>query len=87
VRRLRARRHLIAVGWLVAALAAPQAEAAAAKPFGHACITRTDGTRFCPTTDAGPGQTVDGVPSFDGVPLDVDVMLPPRADPRPYRRS
>jgi fermentation-respiration switch protein FrsA (DUF1100 family) len=51
--------------------------AASPAPFGHACTTRSDGTRLCPTTDAGPGQTVDGVPSFDGVPLDVDVTLPP----------
>jgi fermentation-respiration switch protein FrsA (DUF1100 family) len=46
------------------------------KPFGHACQI-IHGVRFCPTTDAGPGRTVDGVKSFDGVPLDVDVTLPP----------
>src|SRR5690242_21901402 len=84
LRSLRAARHLIAIGSLLAALAAPSAAAAAPKPFGHPCTARADGTRFCPTTDAGPGQTVDGVPSFDGVPLDVDVTLPPKADPRPY---
>ncbi|HET9720368.1 MAG TPA: CocE/NonD family hydrolase [Solirubrobacteraceae bacterium] len=49
-------------------------------PFGHACVTQADGTRFCPTTEAGPGRTVNGVPSFDGVPLDVDVTLPPASD-------
>ena len=59
------------------AVAASPAAAAPPKPFGHACTTRSDGTRLCPTTDAGAGQTVDGVPSFDGVPLDVDVTLPP----------
>jgi predicted acyl esterase len=32
--------------------------------------------RFCPTADAGAGRTVDGVQSFDGAPLDVDVTLP-----------
>ena len=68
----------IAAGLAAMGLAfAGPAAAASATPFGHACTTRSDGTRFCPTTDAGPGQTVDGVPSFDGVPLDVDVTLPP----------
>ncbi|HEX3316904.1 MAG TPA: hypothetical protein VHR88_02730 [Solirubrobacteraceae bacterium] len=42
--------------------------------MGH--TTRADGTRFCPTTDGAPGRAVDGVPSFDGLPLDVDVTLP-----------
>ena len=50
---------------------------AATAPFGHSCATGPDGVRFCPTTELGPGQTLDGVPSFDGVPLDVDVTLPP----------
>jgi fermentation-respiration switch protein FrsA (DUF1100 family) len=62
---------------LLAPASASPAAAARPTPFGHACTTRSDGTRFCPTTDAGPGQTVDGVPSFDGVPFDVDVTLPP----------
>jgi fermentation-respiration switch protein FrsA (DUF1100 family) len=48
-------------------------------PFGHACHNQ-NGVRFCPTTDAGAGRTVDGVPSFDGVPLDVDVTLPAHGD-------
>src|SRR5881392_402833 len=74
-RRMRVRRLAAVVGLLVAVLMWPSSAAAA--PFGHQCATRSDGTRFCPTTDAGPGQTVDGVPSFDGVPLDVDVTLPP----------
>ena len=51
------------------------ASAATPSPFGHTCAS-TAGVRFCPTTDAGPGRTADGVPSFDGVPLDVDVTLP-----------
>ncbi|HSO99134.1 MAG TPA: CocE/NonD family hydrolase [Solirubrobacteraceae bacterium] len=51
------------------------AQAATPAPFGHAC-TLANGVRFCPTTDAGPGRTVNGVTSFDGVPLDVDVTLP-----------
>src|SRR5205823_154861 len=58
----------------------PAAARANPAPFGHACTTQSGGTRFCPTTDAGPGRTVDGVPSFDGVPLDVDVTLPPATD-------
>jgi fermentation-respiration switch protein FrsA (DUF1100 family) len=62
----------------------PGASGAVPSPFGHPCVTRADGTRFCPTTDAGAGQTVDGVPSFDGVPLDVDVTLPPGASSGPF---
>lgn len=72
---------------LVGSFALPSsATAAATNPFGHPCTTQSDGTRFCPTTDGGPGQTVDGVPSFDGVPLDVDVTLPPAtAGPAPKK--
>jgi fermentation-respiration switch protein FrsA (DUF1100 family) len=70
----------LVVGLLACALAPASGFAAkpppGPAPFGHACTSRSDGTRFCPTTDAGPGRTVDGVPSFDGVPLDVDVTLP-----------
>ena len=59
-----------------AALTAPAgATAQTPTPFGHACSAQ-NGVRFCPTTDGGAGQTVNGVPSFDGVPLDVDVTLP-----------
>ena len=43
-------------------------------PFGHPC-TAQDGVRFCPTTDLG-----SRVPSWDGVPLDVDVTLPPSGE-------
>ena len=50
------------------------AQAAPPLPFGHAC-TPQNGVLFCPT--AGDGQRV---PSFDGVPLDVDVTLPPTGD-------
>lgn len=39
-------------------------------PFGQACATQSDGIRFC---SAGTNR----VPSWDGVPLDVDVTLPP----------
>src|SRR2546423_13961164 len=61
---------------LVLAGVLPAAAQADPAPFGHACTTQADGTRFCPTTDGAPGRTVDGVPTFDGVPLDVDVTLP-----------
>src|SRR5436190_6797030 len=82
---MRVNRYLIAIGSVLAALGlAGSAAAAAPTPFGHACTTHSDGTRFCPTTDAGPGQTVDGVPTFDGVPLDVDVTLPPASVRAPY---
>lgn len=49
--------------------AAP-AGASTAAPFGHAC-TAENGVRFCPMPDLA-----SRVPSFDGVPLDVDVTLP-----------
>jgi hypothetical protein len=52
----------------------PAAAHAAPAPFGHPC-TAQDGVRFCPTS-----QLTDRVPSFDGVPLDVDVTLPATGD-------
>jgi predicted acyl esterase len=57
----------------LAALLAPVAGAAKPKtpaPFGHACTVQS-GVRFCPTVALG-----ERVPTFDGVPLDVDVTLP-----------
>jgi fermentation-respiration switch protein FrsA (DUF1100 family) len=77
---MRRRVLLLVLGALgvTASLGLPASSASAATtPFGHACSTQADGVRFCPTTDLGPGQTLDGVPSFDGVPLDIDVTLPP----------
>ena len=54
-----------------AALVAPAAAFASPDaPFGHAC-TPQNGVRFCPT--ASDDQRV---PSFDGLPMDVDVTLP-----------
>ena len=50
------------------------ASAAPPAPFGHAC-TAQNGVRVCPTSALG-----DRVASFDGVPLDVDVTLPPTGD-------
>ncbi len=60
------------------AVVAP-AGAAVPAPFGHAC-TAQHGVRLCPTREAGPGGTVNGVKTFDGVPLDVDVTLPATGD-------
>jgi pimeloyl-ACP methyl ester carboxylesterase len=55
---------------LWALVGAAPAGASASAPFGHACIPE-NGIRFCPTPDLA-----SRVPSFDGVPLDVDVTLP-----------
>jgi len=66
------------VATVVAALGAFGATAATASaepaPFGHACKAQ-DGVRFCPTE--GLEQRV---PTFDGVPLDADVTLPPEGN-------
>jgi dienelactone hydrolase len=64
---------LLAVGLLALAPAAG-AQAAPPNPFGHACLPQ-NGVRFCPTA-----LDSQRVPSFDGVPLDVDVTLPPTGD-------
>jgi X-Pro dipeptidyl-peptidase (S15 family) len=56
------------------ALAAPAAQAAPPDPFGHAC-TAENGVRICRTA-----SDAQRVPSWDGVPLDVDVTLPPTGD-------
>src|SRR4051794_6833576 len=58
----------------VGLLAPSGAHAAPPSPFGHAC-TPQSGVLFCPTASDGAR-----VPSFDGVPLDVDVTLPPSGD-------
>jgi hypothetical protein len=56
-----------------ALLAVAPAASAAPTPLGRACAPDA-GVRFCPGTPA------TRVPSFDGVPLDVDVTLPPTGD-------
>ena len=69
-------RHRLAVplALAVAGLLAPSAQAVPPSPFGHMCAPLA-GVMFCPTaTDA------QRVPSFDGVPLDVDVTLPAIGD-------
>jgi pimeloyl-ACP methyl ester carboxylesterase len=64
-------KRAVTFGALVAALALPAlASASPDAPFGHACTAQND-VRFCPT--ASDDQRV---PSFDGVPIDVDVTLP-----------
>jgi len=47
---------------------------AAPAPFGNPCAAQT-GVRFCPATSLD-----QRVPSFDGLPLDVDVTLPAKGD-------
>jgi pimeloyl-ACP methyl ester carboxylesterase len=66
---------LAAVAALAAAsLLAQPAQAAPPNPFGHVCVPQ-DAALFCPSaTDA------DRVPSWDGVPIDVDVTLPATGD-------
>lgn len=60
---------------LVLGLLAPTAaNAAPPQPFGHACTAR-DGVLFCPTA-----ADAERVPSWDGVPLDVDVTLPAKGN-------
>jgi fermentation-respiration switch protein FrsA (DUF1100 family) len=66
------RRLLVTLAFAV--VAPGTAAAAPPNPFGHAC-TPQDGVLFCPTA-ADPQR----VPSFDGVPLDVDVTLPATGD-------
>lgn len=59
---------LVAAAFVLAT--APVAGAAEPAPFGHPC-TAADGVRLCPAT-----ALEERVPSFDGVPIDVDVTLP-----------
>ena len=60
---------------LAGGLAAAQPAAARTlAPFGHAC-TPQNGVRFCPTV-----SNSERIPTFDGVPLDVDATLPARGD-------
>jgi predicted acyl esterase len=56
---------------VIAPTSAAAKPSGALAPFGHACKAQ-DGVRFCPTE-----TLAQRVASFDGVPLDVDVTLPP----------
>jgi fermentation-respiration switch protein FrsA (DUF1100 family) len=68
------RRLAIMVGLAAACPSPAPVQAAPPNPFGHPCAPKA-GVLFCPTaTDA------QRVPSFDGVPLDVDVTLPASGD-------
>ena len=62
----------VLVAVLVAALVFTPFASGKPAPFGHSC-DRENGVRFCPTPDSA-----HRVPSFDGIPLDVDVTLPAR---------
>jgi fermentation-respiration switch protein FrsA (DUF1100 family) len=55
-------------------LAAPSLASAEPAPFGHACKAQ-NGVRFCPTE-----TLAQRVPTFDKVPLDADVTLPPTGE-------
>ena len=75
-------KKLLALIPALALLAPAAAEAAPPNPFGHAC-TPQNGVLFCPTAN-----DAQRVPSWDGVPLDVDVTLPPtRRRPVPDDRD
>src|SRR6476646_3244296 len=68
------KRIVAAVAACTALFIAGAASAAPPAPFGHAC-TPQNGVLFCPAT------TLDQrVPSWDGVPIDVDVTLPETGD-------
>src|SRR4051794_7888814 len=68
-------RMIAAAAAATAALLAPTAASAVPpSPFGHACSPQ-NGVLFCPTA------TLDQrVATWDGVPIDVDVTLPPTGD-------
>ena len=66
--------HRLVLAVLALAVLPASASAAPPAPFGHAC-TPQNGVRVCPTS-----ALTDRVASFDGVPLDVDVTLPPAGD-------
>ncbi len=67
------RARLIVAALLGALIAPAAALGAAPAPLGLSCTTSaTDGVQLC----AGNGSS-QRVPSFDGVPLDADVTLPP----------
>lgn len=92
VRRTRRGGFVVAMCGLLSglALALPGAAAAATGPFGFSC-SDTNGVRFCPdgytppSPQSPPSAVERRVPTFDGVPLDVDVTLPPAsAGPGPY---
>jgi predicted acyl esterase len=64
----------IAAVLIAGMLAVHHGAAAQPAPFGHACVAQ-NGVRFCPTT-----SLADRVPTWDGLPIDIDVTLPPTGD-------
>jgi pimeloyl-ACP methyl ester carboxylesterase len=62
------------VATLLIAFGGGTAIAAGPTPFGHACHPQNQ-VRFCPTA-----SSAQRVPTFDGIPLDVDVTLPATGD-------
>src|SRR5947209_5424695 len=65
------RRCLAAIGMTCAFIASGASTASAAPlpaPLGISCATQSDGVRFC--------SAATPIPTFDGVPLDVNVTLP-----------
>jgi predicted acyl esterase len=68
------RKTAAAVAACCALLAPTTASAAPPSPFGHACSPQ-NGVLFCPASTLD-----DRVPSWDGLPLDVDVTLPESGD-------
>ena len=73
-RRPLARAAALASALVLVLVLAASASAAAPVPFGHPC-TAANNVRFCPTD-----TLAQRVKTFDGVPLDVDVTLPPTGD-------
>ncbi len=67
---MRGRWVVALMAMLIATLGLSADASAAPEPFGHSCQAQ-NGVRFCPTT-----SRAERVPTFDGVPLDVDVTLP-----------
>ncbi len=59
---------------MLAAIGASTASAAGPTPFGHTCQAQNH-VRFCPGA-----SSAQRVPTFDGVPLDVDVTLPAKGN-------
>jgi len=67
------RRWVLAAATL-AVLALPAGASAAVQPFGKLTCVPDSGVRYC------AGSVANRIPSFDGVPLDVDVALPASGD-------
>src|SRR3954453_17238639 len=69
---------LVATGLMLMAFAATADAAPVASVLGIPCTTQTDGVQAC------IGDSSHRVPTWDGVPLDVDIYLPPAAQEGPF---